>query len=110
MKTTNSTEGEGSPRVAAEVERFWRHLFGGQAGLLQVWTIKGKNKSTIRDNFFNYPKAAHQAAEWALDKAKDEGREVYFCAHLLTRAKRNGDNAAEIRTLWADEDGATSPN
>jgi hypothetical protein len=115
MNTTKSPEGESFSRVAQEIERFWRHLFGGQTGLLQVWTgVRDQNdeipQSTIKSANFNYPKAAQQAAEYAVDKAQQAGREVYFCVHLLTSAQRSKENAAEIRTLWADLDGVPVPN
>jgi P4 family phage/plasmid primase-like protien len=115
METTNSTEGGQSSRGAAEIQRFWRHLFGGQTGLLQVWTgIRAEDgtipDSTIRQNPFNYPKAAQQAAEWALQKAQEEDREVYFCAHLLTQHTRKKENAAEVITLWGELDGVPPPN
>src|SRR4051812_32796360 len=97
-----------------EITRFWRHLFGGQSGLLLVWTgIRDENGEipgdTIRERFFNYPKAAQSAATWALEKSKD-GREVYYCAHLLTASKRKKLNASEVRSLWADLDDADIPN
>ncbi len=97
-----------------EITRFWRHLFGGQHGLLMVWTgVRDEDgripKETIRSNVFNYPKADKTAAEWALAKS-EEGREVYFCAHLLTEPKRIKDNAAPVRALWGDLDDAPVTN
>lgn len=93
---------------------FWRHIFGDETGLLQVWTgIRDKAGSipptSIRCLNFNYPKAANDAAKWALEKA-GEGREVYFCAHLLTAPQRRKENAAAVLTLWAEYDGAQVPN
>ncbi len=99
----------------SEITRFWRHVFGSQSGLLQVWTGVRDASGTIPDTtinakYFRYPQAANTAAEWALKKAGEEGREVYFCAHLLTAPKRIKENAYEIVTLWGDLDGAAVPN
>jgi hypothetical protein len=96
------------------IQKLWRHLFGGQRGLLMVWTIvrddQGEtSEETIRSNVFNYPGAAEEAAEWALEKS-EEGREVYFCTHLLNGPRRVKENAAPVRTLWAEYDGTPAPN
>jgi hypothetical protein len=80
-----------------------------------VWTNirtedgSAPKKETIKSNVFNYPKADKSAAEWALAKS-EEGREVYFCSHLLTRSKRIKENASAVRSLWGDLDGAEVPN
>jgi P4 family phage/plasmid primase-like protien len=97
-----------------EVTRFWRHLFGGQSGLLMVLTGVRDDaddipKETIVSNVFNYPKAEMTAAAWALEKS-EKGREVYFCAHLLTAPRRIKANASEVITLWGDLDGVPIPN
>jgi len=90
-------------RRKTEATRFWRHLFGGQSGLLHVFTCKrdadGRiDQETIASNNFNYPGAAESAATWALEKSREK-REVYFCAHLLTEPRRIKENAAPVRTL-----------
>lgn len=97
-----------------EVLKFWRHVFGGQRGLLHIWTgIRDEAgripRETIVSNNFNYPTADRSAAEWALSKA-EEGREVYFCVHLLSAARRIKDNATPVRALWGDLDGVPVPN
>lgn len=97
-----------------EIQKVWRHLFGGERGLLMVWTAKRDasgniDQETIQSNVFNYPKADKTAAEYALTKS-EEGREVYFCAHLLTGPQRIKDNAAPVRALWGELDGAPLPN
>jgi hypothetical protein len=97
-----------------EIRKFWRHIFGGESGLLMVWTGTrnedgGIPGETIRSNVFNYPKADKAAAEWALSKS-EEGREVYFCVHLLSGPRRIKENAAPVRSLWGDLDGAPVPN
>jgi hypothetical protein len=108
MSIKNSTEIE-------DITRFWRHLFGGQTGLLQVWTVVRDETGdtldeTIKSEFFNCPDAAKAAASWALERSKEEGREVYFCAHLLNGKRRIKKYAAAVKTLWGDLDGAAVPN
>ncbi|MDP9457130.1 MAG: RepB family DNA primase, partial [Actinomycetota bacterium] len=96
---------------SGELQRFWQHLFGNEHGLLQVFTgvREGGRLDNPRFQFFAYPGAIRTAAEWALDRA-EEGREVYFCAHLLTSSRRIKKNAAAVRTLWGEIDGGNLPN
>lgn len=93
------------------VQRFWRHLFGGERGLLQVFTgIRADDKlDKPSAQYFAYPGATQTAARWALDRS-EEGREVYFCAHLLTDSRRIKENAAAVLALWGDLDGCELPN
>jgi hypothetical protein len=96
------------------IQKFWRHIFGGERGLLQIFTGKRTSngaidRETLKSDCFSYPKAAEAAAEWALKKS-EEGREVYFCVHLLTKPQRIKENAAGIIALWGDLDGAPVPN
>src|SRR5215208_7338727 len=91
------------------IQKFWRHVFGDERGLLQIFTSKRGSdgtidRATIKSNFFPSPKEAEAAAKWSLEKS-EEGREVYFCAHLLTEKRRVKDNAAAVRSLWGDLDG-----
>src|SRR5215208_7237989 len=106
IDTDNTTESD-------EITRFFRHVFGDQKGLLQIWAgvRYGKDipEETIRFQNFTYPAAAATAAEWALKKS-EEGREVYFCVHLLTAPRRIKDNAAEVIALWGEQDGTELPN
>ena len=101
-------------RTAPDIIRFWRHIYDSQRGLLQVWTAKrgadgNIDRETIAYQFFNYPGEAQPAAEWALEKAGEE-RDVYQCAHLLTQRRRIKENAASLRTLYAELDGGALPN
>src|SRR5215211_2704273 len=91
------------------IQKFWRHLFGGERDLVQVFTGERSNsgaidRETLKSNCSAYPKAAEAAAEWALQKS-EEGREVYFCSHLLTKPQRIKENATEVLSLWGDLDG-----
>ena len=94
------------------VLKLWGHIFGGERGLLQVWTgIRDEHgdipRETSKAAFFNYPKGANAAAEWALEKS-EEGREVYFCAHLLDKSRRIKENAAAvIPRPWSRHQGTT---
>ena len=96
------------------IQKLWRHVHGGERGLLQIFTgVRSSNgvidRETLKSHFFAYPKAADAAAQWALEKS-EEGREVYFCVHLLTKPQRIKKNAAEVRCLWGDLDGVPVPN
>ncbi len=102
---------ENTSECIREIRKFWRHVFGGESGLLAIFdaTRDGNKLINEKTTYFNYPKADETAAEFATKKA-DEGREVYFCAHLLTAPKRIKDNAAPVLSLWGDLDGAPVPN
>ena len=39
-----------------------------------------------------------------------EGRDVYFCTHLLTGPRRIKVNAASLFSLWGEVDSAELPN
>ncbi len=110
MTQTNANGCNGN----TEIERFWRHVFGGERGLLHIFTAEraadgGLPRDGIAFKNFEYPSAAKSATTWALEKA-GEGREVYFCVHLLSAPKRVKANAARVHTLWGDLDGAPVPN
>jgi hypothetical protein len=97
-----------------EALKFWRHVFGGERGLLQVWTIHrdeaGRtHEETIKAEYFNYPKAAESAARWALERSAEQRREVYFCSHLLRKPRRKKENAGAVLALWAELDGVEIP-
>jgi P4 family phage/plasmid primase-like protien len=96
------------------IQKFWRHLHGGQRDLLQIFTAKRNSdgtidRATIKSKFFVYPKEAEAAAKWALEKS-EERREVYQCAHLLTEERRVKENAAAVHCLWGELDGTEVPN
>jgi hypothetical protein len=100
--------------VYTDTLKLWRHIFGGERGLLCIFTAaRGQNnrirRESIQEHYFNYPKAAQSAAAFALEKSA-AGREAYFCAHLLTAAKRIKENASEARAAWFETDGGELPN
>jgi AAA domain/RepB DNA-primase from phage plasmid len=88
-----------------KAQDLWDHVFGDERGLLAICHNDGPN---FRTHYFNHPKAADTAAEWALEKAQ-EGHEVYFCAHLLAEPRRIKENATAVHTLWGDLDGTGVP-
>ncbi len=85
----------------------WKHIFGDERGRLAISYSSGG--STLPTRYFSYPGAAPSAAQWALEKSA-EGRDVYFCAHLLIAPRRIKENATSIRTLWFEMDGGELPN
>src|SRR5829696_28681 len=101
--THNSPQPDYTPEPALKL---WRHVFGGERGLVAICHRDGPD---FRTRYFDYPRSAKAAAEWALEKS-GEGHDVYFCAHLLTKRRRIKKNAQEVRTLWGDLDGAEVPD
>lgn len=61
-----------------------------------------------RSAYFEYPRRAGEAEAWCLRRS-EEGREAYFCAHLLTARRRTKGHAAPVLALWADADGSLPP-
>jgi hypothetical protein len=92
--------------------KLWRHIFDGERGLLHIWSaIRDEDGRLVKPKSanFNYPQAAAAAAEWALEQS-NKGREVYFCAHLLTSPERRKENAGAVHALWFEKDGGEMPN
>jgi len=58
--------------------------------------------------FFTWPNDVDRALQWALEQDAAE-REVYACAHLLTKRRRKKENAARLWCLYVDGDGAQVP-
>jgi hypothetical protein len=88
-----------------KAQNLWHHVFGDERGLLAICHTDGAKFDT---HYFNYPKAADSAADWTLEKSR-AGHEVYFCAHLVTEARRIKENSAAVHALWGDLDGAKVP-
>lgn len=91
----------------------WKSLFegscGGYLGLFSaVRPSSGVRLSDCRSAYFEYPKRLLEAEEWCLAHS-EEGRETYFCAHLLTKRRRIQEHAAPVLSLWADADGSCLP-
>jgi hypothetical protein len=61
-----------------------------------------------RSAYFEHPRRVPEAEVWCRERSAED-REVYFCAHLLTAKRRVKEHAAPVLALWADADGARSP-
>ena len=92
----------------------WRSLFGGSPGgylglFSAVRPASGGGLFDCRSAYFEYPNRLLEAEEWCLAHS-GEGRETYFCAHLLTKWRRVKEHAAPVFSLWADADGSCLPD
>jgi hypothetical protein len=99
--------------VSDDTLKLWRHLFGGQSGILAVFSGKRRSENEIdkgsaKTRYFEYPAKAEAAFSHAL-KESESGRDAYFCAHLLTARRRTKENAVPVLALWGESDGAEVP-
>src|SRR5215208_6850069 len=99
------------PRTG-DILKLWNHLFEGLEGYLCVSSAvrdvdedgnPTKDLTGFRDEFYQYPEQAKTAAEDALFKSA-EGREVWFCTHLLTKKERKKQNAVHVQALFVEYD------
>ena len=89
----------------------FNHIFDGLEGHLCLFTADRENSpdgpgddlTHPLSRYFPYPSEVEAAVRHA-DEESEVGREVYFCAHLLTEAKRAKENVSFIRSFWADGD------
>jgi RepB DNA-primase from phage plasmid len=99
--------------LSTDTLKLWRHLFGGQSGILAVFSgrrtgQKEIDRESAKTRYFDYPAKAESALSHALEES-ESGREAYFCAHLLTARRRTKENAAPALALWGESDGAELP-
>ena len=82
-------------------------IFGGGMGYLCAASGErvGDRLADFQERYFRYPEETNLAASWYTEQAK-AGREVYFCAHLLTEPRRSKETAAPLSALYADGEGA----
>jgi hypothetical protein len=86
------------------------HVFGNERGIVAAFSgsrtaVGAKKLDAPRSAYLRYPKGAADALDWF--RFEDvRGREVYFCAHLLTGRRRVKSNAAPLLALYVDADGA----
>jgi hypothetical protein len=96
-----------------ETPRLWRHIFGSREGYLCTFSgLRTSNASPLQqreERFFTYPTKAEAASAWLTKQAR-EGREAYFCAHLLTMPRRRKDAAAHLQALYVDGDRTEIPD
>jgi len=92
--------------------KLWTHVFANQHGYLALFTARreGSAQRVVdpETTYYSWPEEARQAAGYALAESS-KGREVYFCANLLTDKRRVKAAAAPVLALWADGDGARVP-
>jgi hypothetical protein len=88
----------------------WRHIFGEGHGFLCLFSGRrpapgDKRLLEVAETYWPYPQSLAFAEQEAYQQDA-LGREVYFCAHLLTRKRRRKEAAAPVWSLWVDGDGA----
>ncbi len=85
------------------------HIFGEQRGFVGAFSGRradgGKNLDATRSAYFPWPNERRRTLDW-LQAEDARGREVYFCAHLLTAGRRVKASAAPLSALYVDGDGA----
>jgi hypothetical protein len=103
--------------AAGETSALWRHIFGDETGILATFSglrVEGRTDlQSVKESYYDYPGEISAATKW-LDVHAKAGREVYFCAHLLSRdadgvVKRQKPYAAPVLTLWSDSDQGVIP-
>jgi len=93
----------------ADCADLWTAIFGPQTGYLGLFSAlrpspDAKTLADGRQAFFPYPDRASEASSW-LHRSSEEGREAFYCAHLLRARRRTKEHAAPVRALWAEADG-----
>ena len=98
----------------------WQHVFGDVTGTLgadgnptpvylAVWSgrrIPGQQAlDDVKTSYFEWPKHYFDASQ-QLAHESENGREAYFCAHLLTKKRRVKENASLMLAAYVDGDGA----
>jgi hypothetical protein len=88
----------------------WEHIYGDASGVLALFSgVRAEPGSKVLEEtycaYLDYPRRAWKAEELC-QRWSSEGREVYFCAHLLTARRRVKENAAPLLSLYVDGDGA----
>src|SRR3712207_2284063 len=111
LAAVQPAERRGAMSGEDEILQLWDHVYGGQRGTLATFsgsrpTVGDTKLEEVRSGFFRYPDEGPEASDWLRREAL-AGREVYFCAHLLTAPRRTKDNAALLAALYADGDGAS---
>jgi hypothetical protein len=94
--------------VSSDAIKAWTHIFGGERGYLCLFSGYRPESNQLEDTesrYFMFPNQVEEAARYAKGESA-AGREVYSCAHLLTRRHRVKENAAPLAALYVDGDGA----
>jgi hypothetical protein len=93
--------------LSTDTIKLWRHLFGGQSGILAIWSAqrtgdRGIDKVSAKTCYFDYPTQAEAAFSHALEQS-ESGREAFSLVHLLTARRRTKENAASALALWGSQ-------
>lgn len=88
----------------------WEHIYGDASAILALFSgvraePGAKTLGDTRSAYFDYPERISEAEKLCLGWSS-EGREVYFCAHLLTARRRIKENATPLLAPYVDGDGA----
>ena len=83
-------------------QQFFEFLFGEQEGYLCIATQTPGDKATHKDIFFRWP--SQKADIIGFIKEVQTTKHVYFCVHLLDKARRLAENALPTRLVWSDLD------
>ncbi len=101
-----------------EARTLWSHIFAGlehEGFYLGLWSGRrpgpdeeGTNLKQPESYYKFYPEQVEEALDWCREQDA-AGREVYFCAHLLTGEERTAENAAPTGAAWSETDAALIP-
>jgi hypothetical protein len=83
-------------------------VFAGQRGFLCIFSGQRSDGDVLentKSRYLRLPGHLEEAARYAKGESA-AGREVYSCAHLLTRRRRVKENATPLAALYVDGDGA----
>jgi hypothetical protein len=92
----------------AQLPDVWQHIYGDGPGFLSLFSgSRGPHGLTEpRAAYFAWTGELPAALRWVEREAAEE-RELYQCAHLLTKWRRRKDDAAPLASLYVDLDHGT---
>jgi len=86
---------------------FWRAIYDEGTGFVALFSgerlVPEARLTRTHEAYFAWPQETAGALTWIAGEAGEE-RELYQCAHLVTRWRRRREDAATITTLWVDLD------
>ena len=86
---------------------FWRAIYGEGTGFVALFSgerlVPEARLSRPHEAYFAWPQEMAGALAWIAGEAAED-RELYQCAHLVTRWRRRREDAATLRALWVDLD------
>lgn len=87
--------------TSAKQIEFFRRLFGGASGWLNVAT-KNIETNSFRDHWFGYPDELGDAV--GLVARMTPSHDVYYCPSLFEAQRRSKETINEITCVWSDLD------